>query len=247
MRNKRTNWVLGWGTAICFTLIIHFTSAASSQSTLCIEALAGDQRLSTGIATALPEKIVYVKVCEGDWSILTMHQNAIRLEPGNPDSVDILSINRLPDTDVTGRVFNITAAWLGGPTGRYGHGILGDTIESSALYVYLKNGTITSHDLTGQAVFEDLRVRLVDLNADGRIELVTIRSDVNSGAALDIYQLIESRITPLAATPPIGQGYRWLNPAGAADFDGDGSIEIAYIETPHIGGILRCTPSMDRS
>ncbi|WP_416898529.1 MAG: FG-GAP repeat domain-containing protein [Minwuia sp.] len=32
---------------------------------------------------------------------------------------------------------------------------------------------------------------------------------------------------------------RWLNPAGIADFDGDGVLEIAVVVTPHIGGTLR--------
>jgi hypothetical protein len=31
---------------------------------------------------------------------------------------------------------------------------------------------------------------------------------------------------------------RRLNPVGFGDFDGDGAMEVAYVQTPHIGGIL---------
>ncbi|MEK9900686.1 MAG: hypothetical protein VW516_08060, partial [Rhodospirillaceae bacterium] len=34
--------------------------------------------------------------------------------------------------------------------------------------------------------------------------------------------------------------------AGAADFDGDGHPEIAFVETPHIGGTLRLYEYRDR-
>ena len=42
----------------------------------------------------------------------------------------------------------------------------------------------------------------------------------------------------LAESQAIGTPNRWINPIGAADFDGDGQIEIAAVETPHIGGHL---------
>jgi hypothetical protein len=43
----------------------------------------------------------------------------------------------------------------------------------------------------------------------------------------------------LAESEPIGRSNRWLNPVGVADFDGDGTREIAVVITPHIGGILK--------
>ncbi len=65
-----------------------------------------------------------------------------------------------------------------------------------------------------------------------------VRSTLNAGAALALYGVRDGELVERAETEPIGRPYRWLNPAGVGDFDGDGALEIAYIETPHIGGIL---------
>ena len=42
----------------------------------------------------------------------------------------------------------------------------------------------------------------------------------------------------LARSPYAGAPFRWLNPVGVADFDGDGRLDIASVTTPHIGGVL---------
>ncbi len=132
------------------------------------------------------------------------------------------------------------SAWLTGPTEAYRHGILGDSIEASGFCVRdLRTKEKPRLKLPFGSVFEDLRVRLVDLTGDGQEEFVVIRSYLDRGAALAVYHLVEGRIEHLAETPAIGTANRWLNPAGAADFDGDGRVEIAYVETPHIGGTLR--------
>ena len=43
----------------------------------------------------------------------------------------------------------------------------------------------------------------------------------------------------MAATPYIGQRFRWLAPVGIADLDGDGRVEVAYVDRPHLAKILR--------
>ena len=48
----------------------------------------------------------------------------------------------------------------------------------------------------------------------------------------------DGRFAILAETPPIGTPNRWLNPAGIADFDGDGAVEIALVRMPHALGRL---------
>lgn len=102
---------------------------------------------------------------------------------------------------------------------------------------------LAEHILPDNRVFEDIQPRTVDLNGDGRDEIVIVETQQERGAQLAVYQLMEINGTrwfhKLAATPHIGQPYRWLAPAGIADFDGDGRNDIAYIETPHLGKILK--------
>jgi hypothetical protein len=88
-------------------------------------------------------------------------------------------------------------------------------------------------------VFEDTGPRLADLDGDGINEIVVVETDLARGAALAVYELDAAGLRRLATTAPIGRRFRWLAPVGIADFDGDGRRDIAYVETPHIGGILR--------
>ena len=136
-------------------------------------------------------------------------------------------------------ISDIAEAWLIAPTARYGHGVLGDAIEAGGLRAILSNGETTEYHLDESSVFEDLKPRLADLDGDGRDEIIVVRSYLDAGAALSVFGVREERLELLAETSPIGQSHRWLNPVGVADFDGDGMREIAYVETPHIGGTLR--------
>ena len=47
------------------------------------------------------------------------------------------------------------------------------------------------------------------------------------------------KLVELARSPHTGSTFRWLNIVGAADFDGDGKLDIAAVTTPHIGGTLK--------
>jgi hypothetical protein len=84
-------------------------------------------------------------------------------------------------------------------------------------------------------VFEDIAPRLADLDGDGAPEVITIESSVTKGARLAIY----GQAGLIAATPFIGRSNRWLAPIGAADLDGDGAMEVAYIDRPHLARVLR--------
>lgn len=142
----------------------------------------------------------------------------------------------LPDGEVTH--FGNWSAWLTGPTTRYAHGALGDDIEASS-FVVVQNGKQLSFELDVQHVFEDRRVRLVQLDADAEPEAVIIRSNVSEGAAIAIYDVGPDNISLKAETPNIGTANRWLNIVGFGDFTGHGKVEIAAVVTPHLSGSMR--------
>ncbi len=176
---------------------------------------------------------VLAQTDDGNWFEITPDGLIAAAPPATADSPS----DAVTDSAVTAA--GATRAWLSGATQRYAHGILGDATEAAALTMQHGDAQPVSFVLPPDSVFEDLRVRLVDLNDDGAVEAVVVRSYVNAGSALAVFSLFDGQVGLLDETPPIGRSSRWLNPAGAADFDGDGAIEVAYVETPHIGGTLR--------
>ncbi|MEQ8443147.1 MAG: VCBS repeat-containing protein [Alphaproteobacteria bacterium] len=146
-----------------------------------------------------------------------------------------LAQDRLPDGGIAEGMG--IRAWYEDPTERYGHGILGDGIEAETLAIDA-GGTIHRHTLAADSVFEDLTPRIVDIDGDGMPEVLTIKTYLGEGATVAIYGIGPDGIAPLGEADPIGTPNRWLNPAGVADYDGDGIMEIAVVRTPHIGGIL---------
>ena len=147
--------------------------------------------------------------------------------------------DRLPDGGVArASGAGPVQAFYGQPTRRYDHGILGDAIEAGSLVAVDAAGARYELVLPDRQVFEDLTPRLVDLDGDGRNEIVTIRTDLAAGAAVAIYGLAGGALVERASTPPIGQPHRWLSIAAIADFTDDRGLEIAVVRTPHIGGVL---------
>lgn len=158
---------------------------------------------------------------------------------------DIVSENRTPAPDglpdglmATTTLGTVAAAWYTHPTDRYAHGILGDAIEAGGLRVKTRGGEILSMALPGREVFEDRYPRLADLDGDGTTEIIAIRSSLSAGAAVTVYGVRNGTLRQLATTPFIGTANRWLNIAGIAPFRGGKTNEIAYVQTPHIGGTL---------
>ena len=129
----------------------------------------------------------------------------------------------------------ITDASYADPTTRYAHGVLGDAVEWGALRLTVSDGTRIKITLPETLVFEDTAPRLADLDGDGAPEVIVVESSLDRGARLAVYGA-KGRI---AATPHIGQRNRWLAPVGVADLDGDGRVEIAYIDRPHLAKTLR--------
>lgn len=134
---------------------------------------------------------------------------------------------------------DIAEVWLIDPTERYGHAVLGDAVEAGGLLAVMSDGRRLTLQLDANSVFEDLVPRLADLDGDGADEIIVVRAYLDSGAALAVYGVKDSALGLVAETSAIGTPNRWLNPVGVADLDGDGALEVAYVETPHIGGTLR--------
>ncbi|NNF80622.1 MAG: VCBS repeat-containing protein [Rhizobiales bacterium] len=151
----------------------------------------------------------------------------------------------LPDAVISQGKNNLKQAWLARPTTRYGHGILGDAIEAGSLVTVTSCGHKMEFVLDEGLVFEDRQARIVDLEGDHFDEVVVVESSLDHGAALSVYgpkgatRTAAGGLKRIARTPFIGTRNRWLNPAGIADYDGDGGKEIAIVVTPHIGGTLQ--------
>ncbi len=129
----------------------------------------------------------------------------------------------------------IVAARYDAPTTRYAHGVLGDAVEWGALDLTLSDGRVVRGVLPERLVFEDIAPRLADLDGDGAPEVIVVESGFGVGARLAVWD----ETGRVAATPHIGRQNRWLAPVGAADLDGDGFVEIAYVDRPHLARVLR--------
>ena len=123
------------------------------------------------------------------------------------------------------------------PTTRYAHGVLGDAVEWGALVLETDSGRKVRVRLPENRVFEDTEPRVIDIDGDGDAEAIAVESDQRLGARLSVY----GADGLVASGEFIGRSFRWLAPVGigAADLDGDGQIEFAYVDRPHLAKTLR--------
>ena len=127
-------------------------------------------------------------------------------------------------------------------TDEYGHNILGSIRDAKGLTIHIRKPGDTRITCPAEVVlppgevFEDIAPRLADVDGDGLPEVIVVHSDAQQGARLAIY---DRRARLVAATPQIGKSFRWLAPFAIADLDGDGRVEIAYIDRPHLAKRLR--------
>lgn len=187
------------------------------------------------IETAGGEPIVLIG---GGWFRIIAEANRLRLvaTAGPPPRPELP--NALPDGRIAAGRRDIARAWLAEPTSRYGHGVLGDAIEAASVMVERSDRRHDIVRLGPDAVFEDLEPRIADLGGDGRERIVVVKSYLDRGSALAVIGERDGRYAVVAETPPIGAPNRWLNPAGIADFDGNGTVDIALVRMPHALGRL---------
>jgi hypothetical protein len=187
----------------------------------------------------LDEETGSVKVEAGNqYFRVTMNQEGLGLEPTSGPAEIPRPSDIIPHGKIAVGNNDIAMAWLAEGTDRYPHGLLGDKIEASALRVLTASRAPVDFVLREDSVFEDVAPRLVDIDRDGRDEILVVRSHQEAGASLVLLGLRGDRLVRLAESQAIGAPNRWINPIGVADFDGDGQVEIAAVETPHIGGQL---------
>ncbi len=141
----------------------------------------------------------------------------------------------LPDTRIVTDGIRLVA--LAGPTDRYGHAVLGDAIEGSAVEIVDDDGTVTTPIRIDEPdVIEAVSPMLADVNQDGEPEVLLTLSNADTGARLAAYELDGALV---AETAPIGTGNRWRNLLAVAPTGPDGEIEVIDIRTPHIGGTVQ--------
>ena len=153
---------------------------------------------------------------------------------------------RLAGSHVAQGQRDIAWAWLGSPTERYPHTALGSRTHAGSVHVLAATPAGANQEiiyrLPVNRVFEDLTLRLADIDQDGQDEIIVIESDALRGASVVVLGLDDApsgkMLKEKARSPAAGSTFRWLNPVGVADFDGDGKQGVAAVITPHIGGVL---------
>jgi len=204
---------------------------------------AADWRVET-IATVKPVEGIETiggevrTATRGGWLRAVVIGDRITLEPAGAPRFPPVPPKGLPDGRIAPGAKDIARAWLAEPTRRYGHGVLGDAVEAASLVIERRSGSTETVRSGSDAVFEDLEPRIADLDGDGREEVVVVKSYLKRGSALAVIGTRSGKAAVLAETPAIGTPNRWLNPAGIADFDGNGATDIAVVIMPHAVGRL---------
>ncbi|MEM8824875.1 MAG: VCBS repeat-containing protein [Pseudomonadota bacterium] len=164
----------------------------------------------------------------------------------------VMAVSNAMPNSITSQIgpFGIRSAWYEEPTDIYGHGIMGDVQDARRLHAVIsERATCTEYQIDAGPgfVFEDTAPRLVDLTGDDFPEVIAVRTSLTEGAQLAVYAMVDGKMVYLTGTPPIGTRFRWLSPVGATDLDGDGNIEIAFIDRPHLARTLRIWRWIDGS
>ncbi len=144
----------------------------------------------------------------------------------------------LPDASVARATGDIVEAVLVGPTARYRHFVLGSRHEASGVRIRTAAGRSLELMLPDDSVFEDREPRIVDLDGDGRNEILLVHSRQDTGSALAVLGLRDGALRIIAETPGNGGPQRWLNPAGTGHFFDRKGLQIALVRMPHAVGRL---------
>jgi hypothetical protein len=146
-------------------------------------------------------------------------------------------VNALPDArilmDELGRLL-----FLSNPTSDYPHGVLGDALEARSITLIDPNSipvSIKEFQIDPADVIEGIAPLWVDLDGDGKREIIVTQSNIHVGARIVVYNQ-EGEV--IAQSAPIGLGFRWLHLIAAAQIVNDDTLDLVVVRTPHIGGVL---------
>ena len=153
------------------------------------------------------------------------------------DKVFRLPVDALPDArvlvDEDERVLLLTE-----PTGRYGHGVLGDAVEAVGIALVQTRPAlqvVLRISIPAPLVIEGIAPLWTDLTGDGRREIIVTLSDAEQGARIAVFSETGEQ---LAAGPAIGRGFRWRHQLAVARFGAQDGFELVSVRTPHIGGTV---------
>ena len=152
---------------------------------------------------------------------------------------ETLPAGALPGSHVAHGQHRIAQAWLAEPAQRFAGSTLGGEVAGS---LAVEDMAARSYrlDLNLAEAFEDRRVRIADLGADGTETMLVIKSSETRGAALAAIELTgEGLLEVVAETEPAGMPRGWVNPVGTGDFTGGGEQDIALVRSPDDGGKLQ--------
>jgi hypothetical protein len=176
---------------------------------------------------ALPAGVIAVTE-SGD--LVRLEARAARWDITARARVNALQDGRVTLADLEGDGDAEVVALLQPNAERYRHGVLGDTLEPTAVAVFERHSLeeLWRFSVPEPFVFEDLMARPVRLG--NRDRLVVVRAGPNGGAALGLLSLTGGGLQ-LTTSPDFRQPNRWLNPVVASD-------RLYAVVTPHIGGVL---------
>ena len=174
----------------------------------------------------------------GLWYALKRNDGNVTLQFIDSPGPDKPPDGILPGSQIATGKHDVARAWLAEPTDRYDHDILGSRNEAGALVIELRDGARQIVHLKPDAVFEDLKPRIVDLDGDNQDAIVVVKSYLKRGSALAVIAERKGRFDVVTETPPLGAPHRWLAPAGIADFTGDHHPDIAVVRQPHAVGTI---------
>jgi hypothetical protein len=148
---------------------------------------------------------------------------------GDPRSA---AVEALPDARPVvagGRV-----AVLAGRTTAYGHGVLGDDVEATAVSLVSPDAEeVARLGAPEGTVFEGITPLAADVDGDGTAEFVATASDAQAGGR--VVALDESGDHLVG--PAVGTGFRWRHTLAVAPFGPGDEREVAVVKTPHVGGV----------